>query len=349
MSKPTISDVADRAGVSKATVSAVINNKGTTKNSTRRKVLDAIDDLNYRPSASAQRRFQSSTGRSIGLVVKEADNPYYAEVIAGIRPLAQENDYTLVVASSEGSYDAEKQIVELFTSKDIDGLIITPVLDRQTDLSHIFELKRRNIPFVLLEEVRGVQANLVDVDSIMAFRNAVKYLIDHGHERIVHFAGPDYSAHSEERIEGVRRAFSESELVFSEDIVIPAGAHLEDGYEAGLKYFKNREAFDRPTAVTCYNDLVAIGLFRALMDLDIGVPNDVSIIGCDDLELLKYLPIRLSSIHSPKFDMGQKAADMLIQQVEASKVLPLEKSYLEAELVIRDSVRSLKDAPKETA
>ncbi len=139
MKNPTIADVAKRADVSKATVSAVLNDKDTVKDSTRRRVLRSIEALNYRPSASARRRFRAGTSQSIGLIIKETENPYYAEVTAGVRDFAEEKGYTILVASSEGSYDAEQRIVDLLAAKDVDGLIITPVLDSKADLSHIFE------------------------------------------------------------------------------------------------------------------------------------------------------------------------------------------------------------------
>lgn len=339
--RTTIVDVAERAGVSKATVSAVINDKETVKDSTRQDVLTAINELNYRPSASARRQFRSDTRRSIGVIIKEADNPYYAEVIEGIRAHTSEKEYSLLTASSEGSYDAEKRIVELFTAQEVDGLIITPVLDDQADLSHIFDLKRRNVPFVLLEEVRGIQANLVDIDNVAASRKAAKHLMDGGHKRIVHFAGPRYSMHSEERVQGVRQAYSESHLVFSNQLIIEAGARLQDGYQTGLDYFEDLNAKERPTAVTCYNDLVAVGLLRALRELGLRVPEDISVIGCDDLEITKYVSPPLTSIRSPKEEMGQYAADLLLRQMESPRKASLEKEYLHADLVIRGSTAPL--------
>lgn len=340
MKNPTIADVAERADVSKATVSAVINDKGTVKDSTRRRVLRSIKELNYRPRASARQRFRAPESKSIGLVIKEAENPYYAEVAAGVRAFADAEGYTILVASSEGSYDAEQRVVDLLTAKDVNGLIIMPVLDSKADLSHVFELKRRNVPFVLLEEVRGVQASLVDVDNVAASKMATGHLIEQGHERIVHFAGPPYSMHSEQRTEGVRRAFSESRLAFSNDLVVKAGARLEDGYRAGRAYFEAVPEAERPTAATCYNDLVAIGLMRALGELEIGVPEGVSVIGFDDIEMLEYLLRPLSSVRMPTFEMGRRAAEMLVRQTEAHEVLAPEKLYLEAELVLRASVAS---------
>jgi LacI family transcriptional regulator/LacI family repressor for deo operon, udp, cdd, tsx, nupC, and nupG len=339
--RATITDVARQAGVSKATVSAVINDSASVKGSTRDRVLAAIDVLNYRPTQAT--RTDSRKTKSIGLLIKEVDNPYYAEVVLGARAQANEHGYTLLVASSEGEYEAERRAVELFQAKDVEGLIATPVLDQHSDLSHFFELKRRNFPFVLLEEVLGVPASLVDVDNRVASRKAVEYLIQQGHTRIVHFAGPSYSMHSAERIDGVRSACSASHLIFADEHVVEAGAHLEDGYRAALAFFRKRGG-TRPTAVTCYNDLVAIGVCRALHELGLRIPDDVSVIGFDDIPLLEYLPVPLTTVRMPKAEMGETAAQMLIRHIESKTVLPKQKVLLEAELVVRQSTRPLDGA-----
>ena len=339
--RATINDVARQAGVSKATVSAVINDSATVKGSTRDRVLAAIDVLNYRPTQVTHAAARKT--KSIGLLIKEIDNPYYAEIVLGARAHANEKGYTLLVASSEGEYDAERRAVELLQAKDVEGLIATPVLDEHADLSHFFELKRRNFPFVLLEEVRGVPASLVDVDNRDASRKAVEFLIRLGHTRIVHFAGPSYSMHSEERLDGVRRACSASHLIFSDDGVVEAGAHLADGYRAALAFFRKRGAAARPTAITCYNDLVAIGVCRALQELGLRVPDDVSVVGYDDIPLLEYLPIPLTTVRMPKAAMGEVAAQMLIRHIESKTVVPPQKVLLEAQLIARRSTRRLDD------
>jgi LacI family transcriptional regulator/LacI family repressor for deo operon, udp, cdd, tsx, nupC, and nupG len=341
--RPTISDVARQAGVSKATVSAVLNDTGSVKESTRDRVIGAMEVLNYRPSQPAGRA-GARRARSIGLLIKEIDNPYYAEVILGARTHASEHGYTLLVVSSEGEYEAERRAVELLRAIDVDGLIATPVLDEHADLSHFFELKRRNFPFVLLEQVRGVPASLVDVDNVDASRRAVEHLIALGHTRIAHFAGPGYSMHSWERIDGVRRAYSASHLIFTEDDIVPAGAHLADGYRAALAYFRVRAPHERPTAVTCYNDLVAVGVCRALAELGLRVPDDVSVVGYDDVPLTEYLPVALTTVRVPKFKMGEIAAQMLIRHVESKTGVPPQKVFLDAELVVRGSTRALDSA-----
>ncbi|MBW3554878.1 MAG: substrate-binding domain-containing protein, partial [Gemmatimonadetes bacterium] len=137
---------------------------------------------------------------------------------------------------------------------------------------------------------------------------------------------------------GVRSAYSESQLVFSGRLVIPAGDSLEDGYRTGLRYFRERPAGDRPTAVTCYNDLVALGVCRALEELRLRVPEDVSVVGYDDLQLIDYLSStsRLTTVHVPKFEVGRTAAEILYQEIERGAAKP-RKVYLHAELVVRET------------
>lgn len=341
MKDVTIDDVADHAGVSKSTVSAVINDRDVVKDTTRQRVLDTIEQLNYRPRGSARRGFKAPHGQSFGFVIKEADNPYYSEVLLGIQEVAAQHGYLTFVSSSEGHSDTEMEIIRQFSNKDLNGLIITPILNKDTDLSHIFDLKRNNIPFVLLEGVQGIQANLVDIDNVQASCDATSHLIELGHERIVHFAGPAYSKHTDERVEGVRRAFSRSPLIFDDDIVIQTGDSFQEGYERTLEYFTDKK--DRATAITCYNDLVALGVMKGLRELSLDVPGNVSVVGFDNLNLLDYFPIPLTTVHVPKYQMGRKAAELLLQQIQGDGTQSPQQISLDAELVVRSST----DSPRE--
>lgn len=340
--KATIRDVARLAGVSKSTVSAVLNNKAGVAEATRRLVMRTMEDLEYRPTPSARRAFQPAAGRMLGFIVKESGNPYYAEVLAGLEQVAGEHDYLVSVISSAGDYAREQRVVEQLTDSEFAGLIITPIRNDESDLSHIFELKRYGVPFVLLERVPGIQANLVDVDNVQASADATRYLIEQGHARIIHFAGPPYSEHSRERAEGVRRAFSESHLIFTDAMLVPAGDSIHDGYRAALTYFGEVATAERASAVTCYNDLVALGVLRALRELNIAVPGAVSVIGFDGLDLLEHLALGLTTVNMPTQEMGRRAASLLIRQIEASDDLPAEKITLDTELVVRGSTRTLR-------
>ena len=334
--RPTITDVARRAGVSKATVSAVVNDSGPVSEETRARVTAAVEALNYRPTRGAG-ALVARAGRSIGVLVKELDNPYFSGVIAGVRDHAEQRGYSLLVSSSEREHDAERRAVDLLMASDVAGLIVTPVLDEDADLSHLFELKRRNIPFVLLGGIRGVPASLVGVDNLTASRAAGEHLIELGHTRIVHFGGPPGSTQAGERVDGLRRACGAARIPFTDEDVIPAGAHLADGYAAARAWFAACPPGQRPTAITCFNDLVAIGVCRALAELGLRVPQDIAVVGYDDIPLLEYLPVPLTSVRVPTRRMGELAAELLLRHVEEGPTVPTQKIYLDAELVVRRS------------
>lgn len=343
MSKTTISDVANRAGVSTATVSNVINNKPGVTQNTRELVISAINELNYRPRGTARNLKRGKIAPCVGVVVKELDNPYYTDVVTGIREYAKLRGYTVFVTSSEGSFRQEKIIIEQLTNKDVDGVIIAPSLsDPDAEFSHLFRLQSLNYPFVLLEKVQGIHASVVDIDHIAATKSAVKYLFEAGHSKIIHFSGPKYTSHTLDRIRGVREAYSESSLVFRQnEVLVPAGSRLEEGYTTALNYFKDLPREKYPTAIVCYNDLIALGTIASLTEIGIRVPEDVSVIGDDDIEFARRSPIPLTTIHTPRVELGQKSAELLIQNIEAPKQLKPKKFILKSELVLRKSTRAL--------
>lgn len=330
------------AGVSSATVSNVINEKGKVSDSTRRAVLKVVEKLNYRPSPSAQRRYRTGV-KSIGIVIKELTNPYFAEVILGAQMAAEDAGYQITIATSEGHRWTEDRIVELFSGQDLGGIIVYPLFDSETDLTHLFDLKRRNIPFVLLERVRGLRASRVDVDNSTACRDAVQYLIGLGHERIIHFAGPEYSMHGDERAEGFRQAYFDAHLLFRPELIVRSGARLEEGYRAGKEYFSALNPKNAPTAVLCYNDLVAIGLMRALRELGFRVPEDISVIGFDDIEMSRYVDVPLTTMRVPKERIGRSAVEMLIRQMESRGDYIIEHETMQAELIRRASTAHVAD------
>jgi LacI family transcriptional regulator len=342
----TIQDVAKRAGVSLGTVSAVINEKNTVRPETRKVVLGAVKDLNYRPWGGARDVGGKAQGlRTISLLVRELDNPFYTAIALGAMNYASSKGWLAIIASSEGDHVYEELITESFLGKHIKGAILAPVLEGKAEIEHLFRLRRLNFPFVLLENVKGIQANVVSIDNIKAMKDAVKYLIDNGHSHIVHFAGPKHASHTYERIDGFHRAYSESRLVFRNDMIVPTGAHLDDGFRKCLEYFRNRRRSECPTAIVCYNDLVALGVISALSDMHIRVPDEISVVGNDDISFSSRSPVQLTTIRAPLFDLGSKAAEILIKNIEAHEPLPIEHVVLSAELVVRDSTKPLAPLP----
>ena len=341
MKRITIEDVAKEAGVSKATVSAVINAKNSVRPQTRDHILEIMKQLNFRPRGVARNLKNGKLDKSIGIIIKDLNYPFYTSIATGVKEYTNSKGYSLIVASSENVHECEIKFTHLFSTKDIKGVIISPIVEGTAEIEHLFNLKRINYPFVLLEDVKGIQANVIAINNLKAIKQAVRYLIEGGHEKIVHFAGPIQSSHTQERIEGFRHAFSESTLVFKKDMIVPIGSRHEESYGNTIKYFKNINPQDYPTAIVCFNDQQALVVMSALHELNIRVPDDISIIGNDDIYYARTYPIPLTTIRAPQLEIGRKAAEILIRNIESSKLLPNERVVLETELVIRKSTRVL--------
>jgi LacI family transcriptional regulator len=341
MKRITIEDVARRAGVSKGTVSAVINARNSVKPETRDHVLEVMKQLHFRPQGIARNLRNGNQDKSIGIIIKDVNYPFYTAIASGVRDYANSKGYSLLIASSENNQQSEKRFSQLFAAKDIKGAIIAPLVEGTAEIEHLFKLKMINYPFVLLEDVSGIQANVVAIDNSQAIKKAVKYLMDCGHTRIVHFAGPPSSSHTEERIEGFRHAFSESTLAFHEDMIVSIGSRHEESYGNTLAYFKKKSRNEYPTAIVCFNDQQALAILTALKELAIRVPDDISIVGNDDISYARIYPVPLTTIRAPQREIGQRAAELLIRNIESSKLLPVERVLLETELIVRDSTRTI--------
>lgn len=337
MKKITIEDVAKRAGVSKGTVSAVINAKKTVKPATREYILKVMKEMNFRPRAMARNLKNGDQDKSIGIIIKDLNYPFYTAIATGAKEYANQKGYSVFVTSSEDSHEFEKKFTHLFSVMNIKGAIIAPVLEGTSEIEHLFKLRMINYPFVLLEDVKGIQSNVVTIDNLKAIKDAVKYLIDNGHTQIVHFAGPPHSSHTQERIAGFRHAFSESPLVFHNDMIVPVGSHYEPVFKKTLEYFKSLPENDYPTAIVCYNDQQALAVMLALNQLNIRVPEQISIIGNDDIQYASVYPIPLTTIKAPQREIGWKAAEILINNIESNVQPPIERVVLKTEFVIRKS------------
>ena len=343
MKRITIEDVAEQAGVSKGTVSAVINGKNTVKPGTREHILEVMKKLNFRPRGVARNLKNGDQDKSIGIIIKDLNYPFYTTIALGAKEYADGKGYAFIIASSENDHECEKKFTHLFSTKDIKGAIIAPLVEGAAEIEHLFKLKMINYPFVLLEDVKGIQANVVAIDNIKAIKKAVKYLIESGHTKIVHFAGPPQSSHTHERIEGFRDAFSESPLIFNKEMIVSIGSRHEESYGNTLKYFKNRNREDYPTAIVCFNDQQALAAMTALKELNIKVPNDISIIGNDDIYYAKIYPVPLTTIKAPQNEIGRKAAEILIRNIESPTLLPPERFVLETDFIVRESTKVLKN------
>ncbi len=330
----TIDDIARLASVSKATVSAVLNDKPGVARLTRDRVAAIIDRFNYQPSHVARSLSVRST-KSIGLVIKEIDNPYYTRIMRGVFDACSRRGYTVFLGSSELTFVQEEKSIQAMVNQQVDGLILTPLQGGNRDITYLATLIARKFPLVLIGEVKNLQTGVVTILNADAAYEAVSYLIQQGRRDIAYFAGPATSMHNDERYEGYRRALAEHELAISPRYVREAGSYFEGGRKEGLELFGGPG--EKPTAVFCYNDLVAIGLINALQELKIRVPEDVAVIGFDNIDFCRYANVPLTTIENPAAAMGEAAADLLIGQIEQGDRFVPERITLNARLIKRSS------------
>lgn len=335
----TISDIAKLSGVSKSAVSIVLNKKTGVSEKTRAKVLKTIKKYNYNPNQIAQSLAAKET-KSIGLIIKEIDNPYFSKVMKGVYDTCSELGYSALLASSELSTDKESEIITTLLSKRVDGLIISPLEIENTDFEHILNLINDKIPLVVLGTIQNYLTNSVDIDNLKAAYDAVTNLINLGHTKIAHFAGPTHSGHGQKRQEGYIKALLDHNLPINKNYILPVAPHTQNGYKIGKEFFSRK--IDLPTAVFCYNDLVAIGLINALLDLGINVPEDVSVVGFDNIDFGEFLKIPLTTVNMPAYEIGKAATNLLIKQIAESSKSLNEIVVIDHELVERKSCSQIR-------
>lgn len=331
----TITDIARMANVSKATVSAVLNDRPGISHHTRERVREIIEKVHYKPNQLARSLTQRHT-KSIGLLIKEIDNPYFSKIMKGVFDSCMDRGYTVLLGSSEQSPAKELQSIETLVSQRVDGLIIAPLQGEDVDFDYLSKLIREKVPLVTLGEVTNFKTNVVEVDNVEGAYKAVSYLQSLGHEKIAYFSGPSHSAYSYDRLEGYRRALLEWQFQLKQDYILQVGPYIENGYERGKAFFGS--VADLPTAVLCYNDLVAIGLIDALLEMGIDVPGEVSVIGFDNIDICDSVKVPLTTVDVLAYQIGKTAADLLVEQI-SEPTLPLNKKVvLEPKIVIRQSV-----------
>ncbi len=331
----TIADIARLANVSKATVSIALNGKPGISEQTRAKVMEIVQKFGYRPSHVA-RSLSTRKTKTIGLLIKEIVNPYYARIVKGVFDGCTVNGYTVLLASSELEPHKEKQGIETMIDYGVDGLIISPLQGEGVDFSYLVHLLHENYPLVMLNNIQNYATHVVDIDNVKAAYDAVVYLIGLGHKKIAYFMGPALSVHNAERLQGYRQALIDHQLPLSQNLIVEAGSYIENGYQAGKRVFDSHA--DIPTAVLCYNDLVSIGLANALFEMNLAIPDQVSIIGFDDIDFCRSFRVPLTSVRVPAYEIGRTAAQLLIQNINKVRdTTGYEKVILPAELVKRNS------------
>jgi LacI family transcriptional regulator len=331
----TRDDVARAAGVSPATVSYVINNgPRPVAPETREKVLAAIRELGYQPNAVARNlRLQRSS--TIGLILPDTHNPYFAEVARGVEQVAFEQGYTVMLCHSDYNPEREIQYVNVLFAERAAGVIWFPSVNSSEPAQRLSSF---GIPLVVLDRfVPGLQCPTVVANNFRGGYMATKHLIELGHESIACISRPNELYHSQERVRGYLTALQDHHLASSKELIVKGGFRLEDGRAATFKLLNFKHP---PTAIFAYNDFMAIGALRAASERGLRVPEDLSIVGFDDIPQSAFTVPALTTIRQPKLDMGRRGTELLINLIDCKSPPTEAEAPLDVELIIRESTAS---------
>lgn len=306
----TMKDVARLAGVSTSTVSHVINDNRFVSDKVREKVLSAIRELNYAPSALA-RSLKMKQTHTIGMLVTTSSNPFYAEVVRGVENSCYERGYSLVLCNTAGDEERMNRSLETLLQKRVDGLLI---MCTESHLPSADILSRYpSIPTVMMDwapfEGRG---DIIQDNALMGGEMATQHLIDCGYTRIACIAGPMDKTPSRMRLEGYCHAMARQGLPVLPGYIV----HGDFEFPGGLNAMNQLLSLDPlPQAVFASNDAMAVGVYHALYQANLRIPQDMAVVGYDDIELARYLTPPLTTIHQPKDELGKLAIDTLIQRM----------------------------------
>jgi LacI family transcriptional regulator len=326
----TIRDVAAQAGVSATTVSHVVNETRPVSPAVRDRVLAAMVQLGYQPNALARslRRKQTHT---LGMIVPDSANPFFAEVARGIEDASFQLGYSAILCNSEGDPARERFYLDLLSKKQVDGIVLVAAGETSgQDLPpHV-----REIPMVVIDRaVVGLQVDCILADNAGGGRLATRHLVELGHRRIGCVAGPDGLTPSTERLQGYRRALQEASLPADEALVVRGDFHDQGGFDGALRLL---ELPHPPTAIFACNDLMAIGAVAAALRAGRSVPSTLSVVGFDDIHLSAFLNPPLTTVAQPKFRLGELACRLLSERL-ADRSLAPRHQLLGVQLVLRQT------------
>ncbi len=328
----TIKDIAKAAGVSTATVSMILNKKDKNiSQPTRERVLRIAKDINYIPNSMARSLVTSQT-KTLGLILPDIVNPFFPEIARGAEDRAREAGYSIIICNTDDNVDQENKYIQMLTEKMVDGIILTHSANRNDEMSG---LENSRIPIILIDRDYDSPNVLgkVLVDNSRASRDGVNYLIGKGYRRIAYIAGPLNTGTARDRLEGYRTALAENGIDYDERLVRVGEYRSKWGYEAAASLLDDGMDFE---AIFCGNDAIAIGAMKRLRERGIAVPDDIAIMGFDDIYIASMVDPELTTIKQPNYSMGYEAVNMMIDSIQGNKI-GKRNLILDTELVVRKS------------
>jgi len=306
----TMRDIAERAGVSLITVSRALNNKPDVNKETRARILAIAQEIDYTPNVHA-RALASGDSKTLGLIVADSANPFYGKLIRGVEDTASAHGYGVILCNTSEDRERESAAHRMLREKRVDGMLVTGIL---TGLSPLLRLKQENIPFVLLNRyLQEIDADCVLNDNRLGAYEATTHLCELGHRRIVHLTGPKEISSVRERLAGYRQALEEYDIPFDPELVLRCNLKLEGGCRQAKTALPVLSP--RPTAVFAYSDLLAIGVLKALRELGLRVPQDIALVGYDDIEFAPFVEPPLTTVAQLVYEIGQKGTEILLEKI----------------------------------
>ena len=331
----TIKDVAQKAEVSTATVSRVLNNSDYVSPELKSRVHEAIDELGYRQDQIAK-GLKTQRTYTIGVIVSAVENPFFASVVKGIEDEAAESEHSLIICDTEKTWRKEVDYIDELIQKKVDGIIFAPTGETESNAKHLIQ---NDIPFVFIDrKIESIQADAVLSDNVSGAKEAVSYLIDQGHRRIGIILGLKTILTSGERYKGYKQALEEYGIELQEELVVRGNYRGSGGYEATNELLS---LSDPPTAILTTNNRTTVGAIKAIKQSGLRWPQEISIVGFDDLEWLDIFDIPLTTVAQQPRQMGERAAQLLLKRInEQNFGEESEEIRLNVELKVRQPFES---------
>ncbi len=327
----TMKDVAQLSGVSIATVSRVINKSGYIDKETEKRVLSAIQELNYTPNHLARSLIKRRT-QTLGLILPDITNPFFPLLARAIEDTAQQNKYSVMYCNSDNDILKLSKSFKLLRDRSVDGIIIAGDLNRD----HVQDLYQYNIPIVVIDSNMGdAPVHQVYTDNVLGARMAVGHLLDQGYRRVAHIRGEWKASTAQNRHQGYMDALKERNIPYDPILVQPGDYQIQSGYEAMLRLLALASP---PDAVFAANDLMAMGAINAILEHQLRIPEDIGVVGFDDIPLTKVVQPPLTTIRQSIYDMGVISTKLLLESIETP---PKEKE--DYKVVVLDPVLQVRD------
>lgn len=328
---PTIHDVAKRAGVAPITVSRVINNSGYFSDEIRERVQRAVSELGYVPNLLA-RSLRSKRTNTLALILTDITNPFFTTLARGVEDVASDADFTVIFCNTDESEVEEARYLQVLLQKQVDGFLLVPA---QSKAGAVEMIRQHGEPVVILDRrIPKSDVDIVRCDSEGGAYDLTRLLVSLGHRQIAVLSGPRGVSTAEDRVAGYRRALQEAQIPVNDNTIFFGEFNQEGGYENARRALS---LYPRPTAIFAANNFIAIGAMKALQDAGLEVPEDISLVGFDDLPPAMISFPFFTVVSQPAYEMGRQATQLLLDRLSGQNLEGYREIILPTQMTIRRS------------